>query len=117
MFTPLWRGVKKKGCRSREGAGGQRTNFTTDNSAKLYQNSPNPFSSSTRIEYYIPTDAANASLYIFNLTGEMLQEHAIDKFGHGAVVINGSTLEAGMYIYSLVINDQIVDTKRMILTK
>ncbi|MBP1645554.1 MAG: hypothetical protein H6Q16_1823, partial [Bacteroidetes bacterium] len=34
-----------------------------------------------------------------------------------SVVINGSSLNAGMYIYSLIVNGQEAETKRMILTK
>lgn len=88
-----------------------------DKTAKLYQNTPNPFSEETAIEYYVPTDAKSASLYVFNLTGEMLQSLPISSFGHGSVTISGSTLQAGMYVYSLVVDGQMVGTKRMILTK
>lgn len=88
-----------------------------DKTAKLYQNTPNPFSEETAIEYYVPTDAKSASMYVFNLTGEMLQSLPISSFGHGSVTISGSTLQAGMYVYSLVVDGQMVDTKRMILTK
>ena len=36
----------------------------------------------------------------------------------GSVVDSlGSTFNAGMYVYSLVVDNQIMDTKRMILTK
>lgn len=85
--------------------------------AILYQNTPNPFSSATEIEYYIPGNAASACIYVFNLTGELLQTYPIGSFGNGSVTISGSTLNAGMYIYSLVVDNNIVDTKRMILTK
>lgn len=88
-----------------------------DKTAKLYQNTPNPFSEETAIEYYVPTDAKSASMYVFNLTGEMLQSMPISSFGHGSVTISGSTLQAGMYVYSLVVDGQMVDTKRMILTR
>lgn len=85
--------------------------------ATLYQNVPNPFNSTTVIEYYIPDNADNANIYVFDLTGELLQTYPINAFGKGQVTISGSTLNAGMYIYSLVVNNEIVDTKRMILTK
>ncbi len=85
--------------------------------ATLYQNVPNPFNSTTAIEYYIPDNAANANIYVFDLTGELLQSYPINAFGKGQVTISGSTLNAGMYIYSLVVDNEIVDTKRMILTR
>ena len=49
--------------------------------------------------------------------GRLLQSLPISSFGHGSVTISGSTLQAGMYVYSLVVDGQMVDTKRMILTK
>lgn len=85
--------------------------------ATLYQNVPNPFNSTTVIEYYIPDNADNANIYVFDLTGELLQTYPINAFGKGQVTISGSTLNAGMYVYSLVVNNEIVDTKRMILTR
>ena len=55
--------------------------------------------------------------YIFSLGGELLRTYPISAFGNGSVQISGSTFTAGMYIYSLVVDGNIVDNKRMILTK
>lgn len=85
--------------------------------AVLYQNSPNPFSSTTVIEYYIPDSATTANLFIFTLNGELLETYPVTAFGHSSISIDGSTLDAGMYLYSLVVDEVIIDTKRMILTK
>lgn len=85
--------------------------------AKLYQNTPNPFSAETVIEYYVPAGAKSATLYVFNLSGEMLQNYTLKQYGHGMVTLSGGTLAAGMYVYSLVVDGQIVDTRQMILTK
>lgn len=85
--------------------------------AELFQNMPNPFSTETVIRYRIPFSASSATLFVFNLIGELLQSYPISVFGEGQVTINGSTFSAGMYIYSLVVDGQIVDNKRMILTK
>lgn len=106
-----------QGSEAKDAKAGTSTVGVADEAAKLYQNAPNPFSEETAIEYYVPTDAKSASLYVFNLTGEMLQSLPISSFGHGSVMISGSTLQAGMYVYSLVVDGQMVDTKRMILTK
>ncbi len=106
-----------QGSEAKDAKAGTSTVGVADEAAKLYQNAPNPFSEETAIEYYVPTDAKSASMYVFNLTGEMLQSLPISSFGHGSVTISGSTLQAGMYVYSLVVDGQMVDTKRMILTK
>jgi hypothetical protein len=36
--------------------------------------------------------------------------------GFGSITINASELNSGMYLYSLVIGDKQVETKRMIIT-
>ncbi len=101
----------------RQYANGPSGNHEHLTGAMLYQNSPNPFSSNTVIEYYIPDNAIGANLYIFTLNGELLETYPINTFGNGSISIDGATLNAGMYLYSLVVDEQIVDTKRMILTK
>jgi len=85
--------------------------------AFLYQNTPNPFNTTTEIKYFLPEGSSNAYIYVFNLQGNLLLTYNLNDNGFGSVEINGSSLNAGMYIYSLVINGQEAETKRMILTK
>ena len=85
--------------------------------AVLYQNNPNPFSVETQIKYLLPQSTENATLYVYNMNGLQLAEYPISSFGEGSVVVSAGSLQAGMYLYSLVANGQIIDTKRMILTK
>ena len=85
--------------------------------AFLYQNTPNPFNTTTEIKYFLPEGSSNAYIYIFNLQGNLLFTYNLNDNGFGSVEINGSSLNAGMYVYSLVINGQEAETKRMILTK
>ncbi|MFA5542026.1 MAG: T9SS type A sorting domain-containing protein, partial [Bacteroidales bacterium] len=87
--------------------------------AFLYQNTPNPFNTTTEIKYFLPEGSTNAYIYVFNMQGNLLLTHNLNDNGFGSVLINGSSLTAGMYIYSLVINGQEAEaeTKRMILTK
>ena len=47
----------------------------------------------------------------------LMQSLPITAFGHGQITVDASSLTAGMYIYSLVVDGQIVDSKRMILTE
>lgn len=84
--------------------------------AFLYQNTPNPFSIQTKINYYLPENAECAVLYVFTLNGDMLLSKPITSIGNGSVTINNSELKSGMYIYTLVVNGIEVDSKRMILT-
>lgn len=83
----------------------------------LYQNSPNPFSQETRIHYFLPESCDNAVIFIYNLQGQEMASYSLKQKGEQDCVIQGSELMAGMYVYTLIVDNQIVDTKRMILTK
>lgn len=89
----------------------------THSLATLDQNAPNPFNQSTQIGYYLPETVINAILYIFDMNGLQLKSIQINSRGKGSITINGSELNAGMYLYSLIVDGEEVDTKRMILTK
>jgi hypothetical protein len=85
--------------------------------ASLGQNIPNPFTEKSNITMYIPKDIQNATLYIYNLEGIQLKSYIISQRGNTALTIEGKTLKAGMYIYSLIIDGNPLDSKKMILTK
>ena len=90
---------------------------TLEDEAILYQNAPNPFTSNTEISYYLPETTTQAVLYIYNLQGIELQSYLLTETGSHNVTISGSALPAGIYLYTLIVNNEIIDTKRMILTK
>ena len=85
--------------------------------SKLYNNIPNPFSEKTEIRFEIPDDVTSAQLMICNLNGVELKSYNLTQKGLGSVIIQGSEFAAGIYLYTLLVNNQIVDTKKMILTK
>ena len=58
-----------------------------------------------------------AVIIIYNLQGQELVSYNLTKKGEQECVINGSELMAGMYVYALIVDNQFVDSKRMILTK
>ena len=93
------------------------SSLSSDNQslALLYQNAPNPFKEKTQIRYYLPNDISSADIHIFNMQGVLIKSIPADQ--SGVVDIYGSDLQAGMYLYSLVVDGRLVDTKRMLLTK
>jgi hypothetical protein len=84
--------------------------------ASLAQNTPNPFSQNTTIGYYLPSNVVNAVIYIYNLQGAQLNSITIFDRGNGSIIISGNSFTAGMYIYSLITDGTLIDTKKMILT-
>lgn len=83
----------------------------------LYQNTPNPFKESTIIECYISDDVVSAVLYIYDMSGKQVYSVDIQERNDVTITIAGVSLDAGMYLYSLITDGNLIDTKRMILTK
>jgi hypothetical protein len=85
--------------------------------AKLYQNAPNPWSSETVIRYSLPQSVANAVIYIYDMQGLQLKSIPAQGRGESQVTLTARDLKAGMYLYALVADGQLIDSKQMILTK
>lgn len=84
--------------------------------AALYQNSPNPFSQTTQIKYYLPSTVQSALLCIYDLQGKQLKQINISERGNGSQLISAAEFAAGIYLYGLIADGNEVDVKRMILT-
>jgi hypothetical protein len=82
----------------------------------LAQNKPNPFNKETVIEYNVVQEG-KGSILIFDINGKLLKTIPVKIPGKGSVTITANDLPAGMYYYTLVVNDNEVDTKKMILTQ
>lgn len=93
------------------------TNESLFENAKLFDNVPNPFSLNTEIKFEIPNKSVSARLIIHDMQGVEIKSYTISQRGLGSIIINGFDLKAGMYFYTLLIDNKIIDTKRMILTK
>lgn len=83
----------------------------------LSQNSPNPFSKSTTIKYYQPVAATSVILIIANLQGKMVQQYNLTGKTDQQVVISAGDLPSGTYLYSLLVDGKVTDTKKMILAR
>ena len=111
------------------------TSFSTDCSAldvseepiivkeyKLHDAYPNPFNPTTTLRYDLPDDA-NVSITIYDLMGRKIRTLVREQMsaGHHASIWNasndlGSSVSAGVYVYTITANDY-RDVKKMILLK
>ena len=82
----------------------------------LYQNTPNPFKEQTIIRFSLADDVQEASICIFDMTGKTIKKLPISS-GMDSVSIGGYELGEGMFLYSLIVNGQVIDTKRMVISK
>lgn len=83
---------------------------------KLYQNTPNPFKETTIIHFTLADDAKDAAICIFDMAGKPVKKLPVSS-GMDSVSFEGYEIGEGMFLYSLIVNGQEVDTKRMIITK
>ena len=84
---------------------------------KMDQNKPNPFSESTVIGLNIPEKAQKANIYIYDMSGKQVKNINVEDRGNTSITVYASDLNAGMYIYSLVIDGKVCVTRKMIVTK
>jgi hypothetical protein len=84
----------------------------------LSQNYPNPFNPATSIEFAVPTQSM-VELEVYNLFGERIaiivdeQKQAVSY----EVNFEGKNLPSGMYLYTLSVNGERIQTRKMLLVK
>jgi trimeric autotransporter adhesin len=71
----------------------------------------------TTIRCSIPANTKRATISITTMAGIKVKTFELNSKNGEALNINGGELSAGTYIYTLVVDDVIVDSKKMILTK
>lgn len=108
--------IDDKSSLKRESILTNSSEIVLDKYNSLFQNSPNPFSDNTRIEYYLSEATQNAMICIYDMNGKQLKCFKLNNKGFGNVIINGSELIAGMYFYALIADGSVVENKKMVLT-
>lgn len=75
---------------------------------------PNPSTSFVNIDYSIPTGVESASVRVVNLVGSVVIEQTLDasSTNHN---MNVSELKSGIYFYSLLLNEEVYSTKKLIV--
>jgi len=75
---------------------------------------PNPARGHTNIDYVFTPDVFTARIIIRSLTGQVVQTLPLNVAGN-SVRIDTSSLNSGMYFYSIELNNQVFLTKRLIV--
>jgi hypothetical protein len=82
---------------------------------QLDQNIPNPFGDQTAINYTLPDNIKNAYMGVYDLTGKQIMIITIKERGSSSININASQLSPGIYIYSVIGDGKVLDSKRMVV--
>jgi hypothetical protein len=80
----------------------------------LDQNVPNPFAEQTAINYYLPNDFTRAQIIFLELSGKVIKSVDLTEKGKGTLNVFANDLTNGIYTYSLIIDGQTVETKKMV---
>ena len=85
---------------------------------KLYQNYPNPFNAISKIKYKI-LKSSEIKIRVYDIIGKevaiLLNERK--NPGEYSISFNGNNLSSGVYLYTMSVNDVIIETKKMTLLK
>ena len=95
---------------------GSKNNFILSE-ATIEQNTPNPFTRSTSINYTLPQKYMKAEIIITDKTGKTIKQINISGKGNGTINIDAATLSPGAYNYTLVVDGHLIETKSMLLVK
>lgn len=88
------------------------------NGAKLFQNMPNPASSFSTINYELENNA-QVSLNVYDVTGKVVSTLSLGEQNAGTHNMNYSVenLSAGVYYYSLTVNNATTAAMKMVVIK
>lgn len=90
--------------------------ISLQNNSVLFQNSPNPFNTVTTIKYRISEDNSEAFITIYDLQGKQIMKITDVHSGEGKITIPAEALQPGIYHYGLIVNNKLIDMKKMVVT-
>lgn len=86
------------------------------NQTRISDPRPNPARDFTLFDYHLPPDIRSARIVVRNLTGSSVLEVPIDPAG-SRLRLETSNLNNGIYLYSFVVNDQVILTKKLVVSR
>ena len=81
------------------------------------QNIPNPFSNETLVNYTLPQNTGNAYMAVYYLSGKQIRTFPLNQKGTSSLTISSEKLAAGIYIYSIIADGKVMDSKRMVVAE
>jgi hypothetical protein len=106
-----------KGSKEKESPNEELKDLNPTPTGRLYQNVPNPFEGETEIGYEISSDYTNAYLQVFDLNGQLRITTPLGKDKKGKVIISVRDLQPGIYAYSLIVDNALLESKTMVISK
>ncbi len=105
---------KDNGSIGTKAVGSQSVDLSDASTIVLNQNTPNPFAEQTTITYNIPQIISSAQILFYNTNGVMIKSAEIKTAGAGQLNVYANDLSNGIYSYTLVVDGNIIATKKMV---
>jgi hypothetical protein len=80
----------------------------------LDQNVPNPFAEQTIINYYLPQNVQRAQMLFYDHNGRLINTVDLNGTGAGQLQVFANDLSNGVYQYVLVVDGEIMESKKMV---
>ncbi len=84
---------------------------------ELSQNVPNPSNNNSLIRYYIPEYANSSEIIFYSLTGREISRIELSETGRGELSINTEEISSTLLTYTLVIDGEVVQSRKMSIIK
>ena len=89
--------------------------FASSNSG-ISESYPNPANSNVKMNYSLEPGWNNANLTIYSMLGSQVENVNLNE-NQGTLNLDISSLPAGMYFYTLMVDGNAINTKKMLVIK
>lgn len=108
--------VAASGTRKVNAATNIATNTLDEGRGSISQNTPNPFTGQSTVRVSVPDDASDAYIDILTLNGASVKRIPVSN-GLSEVSLSSFEFAPGTYLYTLVVNGKVSETRRMIVNR
>lgn len=108
--------VASSGTRKVNAATNIATNTLDEGRGSISQNTPNPFTGQSTVRVSVPDDASDAYVDILTLNGSSVKRIPVSN-GLSEVSLSSFDFAPGTYLYTLVVNGKVSETRRMIVNR
>ena len=108
--------VAASGTRKVNAATNIATNTLDEGRGSISQNTPNPFTGQSTVRVSVPDDASDAYIDILTLNGASVKRIPVSN-GLSEVSLSSFEFAPGTYLYTLVVNGKVSETRRMVVSR
>ena len=108
--------VAASGTRKVNAATNIATNTLDEGRGSISQNTPNPFTGQSTVRVSVPDDASDAYVDILTLNGASVKRIPVSN-GLSEVSLSSFDFAPGTYLYTLVVNGKVSETRRMVVSR